>query len=94
MVSNQTSQYGLLKKNYLSAWGIFQYIRAILQFLLPMDHPVAIRAVLVYITAVSVPITTVFIVPFREVSVPITEGSVPMTEVSVLIRAVSVPDKI
>ena len=41
MVNNQTSQYKLLnKKNYLSCLGIFQYVRVILQYSLPLYHPV------------------------------------------------------
>ena len=40
MVNNQTSQYKLLYNFfYLSGWGIFQYVRAILQLSLPIDHP-------------------------------------------------------
>ena len=43
MVNNQTSQYKLLFKFfYLSCGGIFQYVRAILQLSLPIDHPVAV----------------------------------------------------
>ena len=41
MVNNQTSQYKLFYKFfYLSGWGIFQYVRAIIQLSLPIDHPV------------------------------------------------------
>ena len=41
MVNNQTSQYKLLNnKNYVSHLGIFQHIRVVLQYSLPLDHPV------------------------------------------------------
>ena len=43
MVNNQTSQYELLNifLFYLSYFGIFQYVREILEMSLPIDHPVA-----------------------------------------------------
>ena len=42
MVNDQTSQYELLnKKINLSRLGIYQYVRVILQYSLPLDHPVA-----------------------------------------------------
>ena len=42
MVNNQTSQNELLNKNknYLSCLGIFPYVRVILQYSIPLDHPV------------------------------------------------------
>ena len=45
MVNNQTSQYELLnKKNNLTCLGIFQYVRVILQYSIPLDHPVVKKA--------------------------------------------------
>ena len=47
MVNNQTSQYELLIKNfYLSPLGIFQYVRVILQYSLPLDHSVSMKQLL------------------------------------------------
>ena len=41
MVNNQTSQSKLLILTfYLSHWGIFQYIREVLQVTVFLDHPV------------------------------------------------------
>ena len=41
MVNYQASQYVLLNLIfYMSCLGIFQYVRIILQYSLPLDHPV------------------------------------------------------
>ena len=41
MVNNKTSQHELLNpKKYLPRLGIFQCVREILQWSLPIDHPV------------------------------------------------------
>ena len=44
MVNNQTSQYKLLNnKKYLSHLDIFPHVRVILQYSLPLDHPVVMK---------------------------------------------------